>query len=77
MDLKTTLTVEVQIRRLQVSRAHKRMAKEQQEAHRLKQTLPKSRLTELRRDIADANANVTSAVAALEGVSKYPPLRAV
>lgn len=75
MNLRTKLEVEVQTRRVQVSRAVNRLRTEQRQAEKNRVKLPKEIVDQLRGDIAQAERNVTSAAAALEAVCKYPPIR--
>lgn len=73
-DLRTRLQTEVLVRRMHVSTAFDRLHKEEREAQKEKRPLPKHARDLLAAEIAFAQGNLQSAVAALEAVCKYPPL---
>ncbi len=77
MDLKTRIQMEVEVRRLAVGQAVKRLRQEEREAQRERRQVPRSLMDRLQREIADAKRGVSAACASLEAVSKYPPLKLV
>ncbi len=73
--MKTRIQMEVVSRRLAVGAAYKRLRAEEREAQRERRQVPRVLLDKLQREISDAKLLVGSAIASLEAVCKYPPLK--
>lgn len=75
MDLRERLRVEVIVRRMAVSTARARLKQEEREANKERRQVPEHLRVQLMRAIKDAEGNVDAAVASLEGVNRFPPIR--
>lgn len=74
MEIRTRLRTRVALHRLEIAAAHEQIKKAERIARKENRAVPKEEMQVLSSVLRDAKLNERSAVAALEGAIKYPPL---